>query len=124
MFAKNFYKIKKFRKLFKYFLIIGFLLLCLSGYFLFQENGFNQAFIIGTSGTFFLLVSLFGYLYEKKYKDLSPLKFIYIFNSAGALLLLSWAALCFYKQEIFCGIFIAVVSFLIISINFLKKNIE
>lgn len=121
MFAKKFYKIEKFRKIFKYFAIIGFLLLCLSGCFLFQENGFNQAFIIGTSGLFFLLVSIFGYLYEKKHGRLSSHKFIRVFNSCAALLFSSWSILCFYKKEIFSGMFILAVSFLIFTINTMKK---
>lgn len=116
MISKMFYKFANVKKINKILAVIGILLLLWSGYFLFKGNSLNQFFVIGVSGLFFSGVSLCSYFYEKKFGNLNAHEFICIFDFCAAVLFLMFAIYDFCNQEIFYGIFLAVISIIMVLI--------
>lgn len=123
MFIKKFYNIRSIRKLYKILAIVGIALLLLCIYFLLHSNSIYESFIIGTSGLMFLFVSFYACYKEKKESQLSPYKFLTIFNTGGCILFLSWA-IFLYCQHSAAGTIFLIISIFLAVVVYLKKYVN
>lgn len=120
--AKKFHKIKSINKLNKWIGIVGLALLLFAVYFLFTK-GYNQMFLLGTTGLTLLGES--GYLIyrERKCGAIGGRSFVRVSDCALSILLFVISIFMFYMQEIGSAIFCFVISVLLVLTVLFTKNV-
>lgn len=120
--TKKIYTIKNTSKLNKWIGIVGLALLLFAAYFLFTK-GYNQMFLLGTTGLTLLGES--GYLIyrERKFGTIGGRSFIRISDCALSILLFVISIFMFYMQEIGSAIFCFVISVLLVLTVLFTKNV-
>lgn len=120
--TKKIYTIKNTSKLNKWIGIVGLALLLFSAYFLFTK-GYNQMFLLGTTGLTLLGES--GYLIyrERKFGTIGGRSFVRISDCALSILLFVISIFMFYMQEIGSAIFCFVISVILVLTVLFTKNV-
>ncbi len=120
--TKRIYAIKNTSKLNKWIGIVGLALLLFAVYFLFTK-GYNQMFLLGTTGLTLLGES--GYLIyrERKFGTIGGRSFVRISDCALSILLFVISIFMFYMQEIGSAIFCFVISVLLVLTVLFTKNV-
>lgn len=120
--TKKIYTIKNTSKLNKWIGIAGLALLLFAVYFLFTK-GYNQMFLLGTTGLTLLGES--GYLIyrERKFGAIGGRSFVRISDCTLSILLFVISIFMFYMQEIGSAIFCLVISVLLVLTVLFTKNV-